>query len=58
MDFWAGSQVLLGVCEEVVWTGAGEEGPADFGVGDGELSGARGGAGSHELLWRGLAGGR
>ena len=39
MDFWAGSQVLLGVCEEVVWTGAGEEGSADFGVGDGELSG-------------------
>lgn len=37
VDFGTRTQVLLGVCEEVVWTGACEEGAADFGVGDGEL---------------------
>lgn len=46
----AGTQVLLGVGEEIMRTGAGEEGAADFGVGDGELGAARGGAGAHELL--------
>lgn len=32
-----GAEVLLGVGEEVVRAGAGEEGAADFRVGDGEL---------------------
>lgn len=37
MDFWTGTEVLLRVGEEVVWTSACEEGAADFWVGDGEL---------------------
>lgn len=37
MDFGTGSEILFGVCEEVVGTGAGEVGTAYFGVGDGEL---------------------
>jgi hypothetical protein len=36
-----------------VRTAAYEEGAAHLGVGDGELSGARGGAGAHELFWGG-----
>lgn len=50
MHFWAGSEVLLGVCEEVVRAGADEVGAAEFGVGDGELGRACGGRGAHELL--------
>lgn len=50
MNFRTGSEVLLGVCEEVVRASAGQVRPADFGVSDGELGGARGGRGAHELL--------
>lgn len=50
VHFRAGAEVLLGVGEEVVRAGAGEEGAADFRVRDGELGMARGGSGAHELL--------
>lgn len=53
MDFGAGTEVLLGVCEEVVRTGAGEEGATDFGVCYGELRGAGGGSSAHELFCEG-----
>lgn len=43
-------EVLLGVGEEVVRTRAGEVGPADFGVVERELLGARRGGRAHELL--------
>lgn len=43
-------EVLLGVGEEVVRTRAGDVGPADFGVVERELLGARGGGRAHELL--------
>lgn len=55
MHFWARPEVLLGVCEEIVRAGADEVGSAEFGVGDGELGGACGGRGAHELLCGGLA---
>lgn len=37
MDFWAGAEILFGVCEEIVGTSADEVGSAYFWVGDGEL---------------------
>lgn len=43
-------KVLLGVGEEVVRTRAGDVGPADFGVVERELLGARRGGRAHELL--------
>lgn len=54
MHFWARPKVLLGVCEEIMRTGADKVGSAEFGVGDGELGGACGGRGAHELLCGGL----
>lgn len=50
MDFRARAEILLGVCEKVVRTGAGEKGAADFWVGEGKLSVPRRGSGAHELL--------
>lgn len=50
MYFGTGTQVLLGVCEEVVGAGADEVGTADFLVGNRELSVPGGGTGAHELL--------
>lgn len=50
MLFRAGSEVLLGVCEEVVWTAAAEVGAADFGVGDGKCGLFLCAGPSHELV--------
>lgn len=44
------AEILLGVGEEVVRTRAGEIGPADFGVVERELLGARRGGRAHKLL--------
>lgn len=52
MHFGAGAEVLFGVCEEVVRAGAGEVGAADFGVREGEVCVAGGGAWAHILVWR------
>ena len=50
MDFRARSQVLLGVCEEVVRACTDEERTAYFGIVDGQLGVSRGGTSTHELL--------
>lgn len=49
VDFGTWAQVLFGVGELVVRTGAGEVGAADFGIGDGEL-GVAGCCAAHELV--------
>lgn len=46
----AGANVLLGVGEQIVRTGAGEVRTADFGIRHGELGGARRRRRAHELL--------
>ncbi len=46
---------MLCIGEEVMGAGTAEVGPADFGVGDGELSLVGGGACAHELFWGLLA---
>ena len=56
VHFRAETEVLLGVGEEVVRTGADEVGAADFGVREGELGVPGGLAGAHELLCLGKAG--
>jgi hypothetical protein len=57
VDLWAGAELVLCVCEEVVGAVADEIGAADLGVGDGELGRTRVGSAhellAHELLWRG-----
>lgn len=37
MYFWAGSEILFSIGEEIMRTGTGEVGTADFRVCDGEL---------------------
>ena len=50
MHFGAGTEVLLGVGEEVMRAGSDEVGAANFGVRDGELSIATLGTGTNELV--------
>lgn len=50
MDLGARAEIEFGVGEEVVRTGADNEGAADFGVGYGEGGGGGRGRGAHELL--------
>lgn len=54
VHFWAGSEVLLCVGEEVVGAGANDKGAANAGVAEGDLGGA-GAAGAHELVWGDLS---
>ena len=49
------AEILFGVCEEIVGTGADEVGSAYLWIGDGELSCAGGCAGSHELFCRNVS---
>ena len=52
VNFRARSQVLLGVCKEIVRACTDEEGTAYFGIVDGQLGMSRGGTSTHELLYQ------
>ena len=56
MEFRTRAQVLLGICEEVMWAGADEIGAADLRGGEGQIRGFGVGVWAHKLVWELLAG--